>query len=968
MDDLDRAILVIYDPSAADPSLRSQALAYCDQAKSDPAAALRLSLSRLSSSPSIPVQFWCLQSLHDLLRLRFPSLPAADLPLLRSSLLSGLPPSSPPFLKNKLAQTLAALVALEYPHNFPSPFLHLLRLLPASADLLLRLLAALDDDLISQDYPRSPDESAAATRVKDAIRAECAPQLAGALFDIARSNDPALAAQALDVTRRYVAWMDINLVANDYFVPLLFELALSPATPDQLRSAAALCLLAVVNKRMDFRSKLSLLRSLQLSRIFANPELVPKLAPLITGYASEALLCYFKLSSSGADGFSSMELVEEALPSVFNVIQNCEDVDSGNVVEFLSEYVSTMKSLSQKPSEKQLIFLGQILEVIRSQMCYDSAYRANLDIPDKIGKEEEDQMGEHRKELFTLYRSVCRVAPDATQLFIRNLLANALTSLEMNVEEVEVAISLFYRFGETVGDEQMRTGSGLLGELVQMLLSARFPCHSHRIVALVYLETITRYLKFVQENARYIPLALAAFLDERGVHHTNISVSRRASYLFMRAVKLMKAQLLPFIDTILQNLQDTIARFTNLDWASKGLKCSSSEDGSQTFEAIGYLIGMEEVSPEKQSEYLAALINPLCRQVESLISDAKVQDLDESSARVVSLQQIIMALNALSKGFNERLVTSTRPVIGCMFKQTLDVHLQVLVMFPNIRPLRTKITSFLHRMVDILGVSILPYLPLALNQLLSGSEPKDMEDFLVLINQVICKFNTSATGILEDIFPTVASRLFHFLSSDAFPTGPGCNTEEIRELQDLQRTLYTFLHAMVTHDLSSVLIAPNSRGYFDATIQLLLMNSCSHKDINLRKMCVQIFIKLIKDWGTKNISEDKVGGFRSFIFEKFATNCCLYSMLDKSFDFRDANTVVLFGEIVLAHKVMYEKFGDEFITHFKSNCLPSAHCPQQLANLYSLNLKCKDIKVFKTFYQSLIENLRQQQNGSLVFR
>ena len=35
----------------------------------------------------------------------------------------------------------------------------------------------------------------------------------------------------------------------------------------------------------------------------------------------------------------------------------------------------------------------------------------------------------------------------------------------------------------------------------------------------------------------------------------------------------------------------------------------------------------------------------------------------------------------------------------------------------------------------------------------------------------------------------------------------------------------------------------------------------------------------------------QVPGFRTFIIEVFATNCCLYSVLDKSFDFRDANSV-----------------------------------------------------------------------------
>jgi exportin-T len=98
-----------------------------------------------------------------------------------------------------------------------------------------------------------------------------------------------------------------------------------------------------------------------------------------------------------------------------------------------------------------------------------------------------------------------------------------------------------------------------------------------------------------------------------------------------------------------QSLQDTVARFTSMDYASKDLP--GSEDGSHIFEvflcphgssvvcvcicvyihsrgsgglfcfnlyplqAIGLLIGMEDVPLEKQSDYLSALLTPLCQQV-----------------------------------------------------------------------------------------------------------------------------------------------------------------------------------------------------------------------------------------------------------------------------------------------------------------------------------------------------------------
>ncbi|KAG6478049.1 hypothetical protein ZIOFF_061481 [Zingiber officinale] len=983
MDDLEKAILLAYEPSVADSTLRAQAIAFCDRVKADASALIRLCLDRLQRSPLVPVQFWCLQALHDVILLRYSSIPPADLPILRSAMLSlasdrPLPIASPPFLRNKLAQAVAALIRHEYPaSSWPDPFLCVLPSLPAadpaSIDMFARFLAALDDDLLSLDYPRSSEEVSAASQVKDTMRQQCVPQIARHWYDavsLYNSSDPSLVTLVLDTMRRYITWIDIGLVANDAFVPLLFDLILAPSSTDQLRAAAGSCVLAIVLKRMDHRQKMALLSSLRLSRIFANPDLVQKVPALVTGYAAEALECYKRLGSADTDGYSPLNLLDEALPSILYVMQESEEMELSNVVAFLSDYVIAMKS----HSAKQAMYLSQILEAIRVQILYDPMYRNNLDLPDKIGKEEEDQMGEHRKELLILFSSICRVAPSVTQLFIQNLAITALSSSKSSVEDVEAMLTLFYRLGETI-KEEARTGNGSLGELVQLLLSARFPCHNHRLVALIYLETVSRFIKFVQDNAQYIPHVLAVFLDERGIRHPNLNVSRRASYLFMRSVKLLKAKFVPYLDVI---LQDIVAQFTSSDWSSKYLKCSGSEDGSQTFEAIGLLIGMEDVSPEKQSEYLAALLDPLSQKLKGLLSDAKAHGLEESSAKASTIQQIIMALNALS-----------------------------------------KITSFIHRMVEILGASILPFLPMPLKHLLVENEPEDMVDFLVLANQLISKFSTSLEPILEDIFPAIASRLIEILPRDAFSSVPGCITEdwqnndvgvaadnllvlaamaatteakenddddrlssaqlegeglimEVRELQDLQRTLYTFLHVMANHNLSLVFIAPSCWRFLDVIMQLLLITACSHKDILLRKytrscrsheealeasrdasgaatlpavlefhfhtgtinssgfgqhgsaletliMCVQIFVKLIKDWCTSYNGDDMVPGFRSFIIEKFAINCCLHSVLDKSFDFRDANST-------------------------------------------------DDLKAMKSFYHLLIENLRQQQNGSLAFR
>lgn len=105
-------------------------------------------------------------------------------------------------------------------------------------------------------------------------------------------------------------------------------------------------------------------------------------------------------------------------------------------------------------------------------------------------------------------------------------------------------------------------------------------------------------------------------------------------------------------------------------------------------QAIGLLIGMEDVPLEKQSVYLSSLLNPLCQQVEhwhmavfclpmglwrriftvfglwlknyskllfmllqveAVLLNAKPHNPEESLPQIENMQQIVMAINALSK-------------------------------------------------------------------------------------------------------------------------------------------------------------------------------------------------------------------------------------------------------------------------------------------------------------------------------
>lgn len=62
-------------------------------------------------------------------------------------------------------------------------------------------------------------------------------------------------------------------------------------------------------------------------------------------------------------------------------------------------------------------------------------------------------------------------------------------------------------------------------------------------------------------------------------------------------------------------------------------------------------------------------------------------------------------------------------------------------------------------------------------------QPKELVNFLVLINQLICKFRTAVQDIMEEVYPVIAGRIFNILPRDGFPSGPGSNTEVIEIIE-----------------------------------------------------------------------------------------------------------------------------------------------------------------------------------------
>ena len=173
-----------------------------------------------------------------------------------------------PFLRNKLAQALVAVVQFEYPAAWPTFFRDLIaaaRQGPGLADMFCRVMASVDEDVISLEIARSADEAKLSMHVKDAMRDCCIAEVAEAWYELAaahRAQRPQLAAFVLATAARYVNWIDIGLVANDRFMPLLLDLMQAPHAG--ARAAATDCVIEVVAKRMEPAAKVQLVQGLEI--------------------------------------------------------------------------------------------------------------------------------------------------------------------------------------------------------------------------------------------------------------------------------------------------------------------------------------------------------------------------------------------------------------------------------------------------------------------------------------------------------------------------------------------------------------------------------------------------------------------------------------------------------------------------------------------------------------------------------
>ncbi|KIY98490.1 hypothetical protein MNEG_9470 [Monoraphidium neglectum] len=591
---------------------------------------------------------------------------------------------------------------------------------------------------------------------------------------------------------------------------------------------------------------------------------------------------------------------------------------------------------------------------------------------------------------------------------------------------------MLYELGEGAPEDALKPGTGGLGQLALVLLGSAgaLPRGRHRLVALAAMEAAVRYARVVQQQAQQpaIPGVLSLFLEPgRGLGHPSVDVGTRACYLFSRLVKLLRSNLRPYAGDILSSLQPHLVAVATVpppaaaqpgqsgggaaggpaaasspaalvggreSSSAKQLAPSTSpvDDRLYVFEAVGLLLGQEDIPLEQQQAALSGLLQPLMRQIEGNLRPAAAGAAagvvavagDAAAARAPPAWLILQALEAiarLNKGFKADMCTRTRPQLGQMFLSCLETAIQVPKALPGHKQLRARFIAFVHRMVESLLAGVLPYLPMALQVLMhTQADAQDTIDVLSLMTQLMTRFKDAMLPLVEAMLPPVAARVAALLGPDwdwsgrqasppsAAPApaqAAGGGAAAAAAAAGAQRAAAGQQQQQQEQgggggggsgaEVVATLEEAREKGELQRAYYSFLHGLAHH---GLAAALLQAPASVLD-----SVLASLTQGAASHVDPTVRRTClqlggeaCVLGLLRASqgLDARDAATAAFVGEVAAALKLLYEKCGDEFAAHLCGRVLPSLGLPQEVQQQLVHHVRESDPKQLKDCLRNVL--------------
>ena len=838
--------------------------------------------------------------------------------------------------------------------------------------------------------------------------------------------DPRVATRVWSVARRYVEWVDVGLVASEEYVKGAKECLmlddLSGAADESLRAAAVGYLHAVITKGMETSAKVRLIISTKIVEVCArlqvicaatqddfDEEFVTQVTNLAAAVAAE-LLNANKVENITALGVELSAEVSSSLHQVTPLVLSSISFKHERAVlvalPFLTAYIGYMKSQPALLNAAQPA-LTSACQALIARGAFPTEHIDGLDWNDgsnALTQEFEADVFSLRAELNVQLKNIARLAPHLAREVVRQVLMSAVVGSgegnQLCWQNVEVAISALFTLGEGADDAAVKpmsiadrakatNGTGEvtdtpLGALVVSLIrewgTSVGRAAYHRLVAPTFLEICVRYHAVLERDDAALVAALTAFLDERGIGHVDLAVRSRACYLISRLSRPLRCKLSDKVENIMCVLPAYLtefarslpepttqnAAFVSVSAAgiqSRAMAESGNDDRLYLFEAFGTMLGADEVKEEEQYRYLSQIAAGLCRQIEEVAAGG--QSGEDAPIRIALATRAIVAFGNISKGFSQRTCLTSRPRTGEVFRSCLEMSLRCLDVWPRDASVRNRATGFLHRMIDLLGPTVTPYLAPTVHKLRRDADAVELRETLVLFNQLASTYAAELAPFVVEVLPGLAAQIFNTISSayaqasvESVGGSIATNTEVVREADELERMWLTTTAALG----ANALIAPTFTGYpntkrtaplREQLLSHLVQAAQSHGMVSARKVALTALKSFVEEWTldtspdeppslegaptssapAKGPRDERVPGFTRFVVERVCVECCILPPIRGDLDLSDAVSVGALNESFAILAVVHARQSDALttaLTHiFRHSILPS-HSPDRI--------------------------------------
>ncbi|KAI0223655.1 pre-tRNA nuclear export protein [Massospora cicadina] len=994
MDQLENALGALIDPTV-NHEIKIQANQFVEEIKGSPPAGMPTNRNSDQSFPH--ARLFALQTIDHVLNNRFNQLISLEQTVwLRDALWNFVTEvylvEGEAFYYNrtKLATTLAILFRRLYLQHWDSFFDDLLGLLKWKAtelatELFLRVLQAIDEEVVNATLYRGKDEANLNTDLKDKMRVRDLNNLVPIWNQIImahQTSQPEFAVMGLGIMGAFADWIDINLVVTESFITLLFKLLRSPkeaVSSLELRNAACDCLNMIISKGMKPYEKMQLLQLFGVVELLSglpldDSDFIEHVAKLTNKVGLEYFLIWKEADQDLELQANAYKFLEQLMPLVLKFLSNEREETTVALFPIVNELLNLLKQQTKRGqilTESQNIFLGKLLTVLIAKFKYPD----DFEWEEQDEEDEESHFGSTRKSLKAFFDAIGHLNRPLFDNLVHSVVTATFTApTASHWTTLELALRILYQVSANHSKLLVFvTESGepnYLSDMMRKMVESDVLKCTHPSLAPAFFENAVRYYQFFELQPNLVPTVLACFLDKRGIYHDVPVVRYRIWYLFLRYVKLLKGLAGRYAEDIIPGLQPALVIRPELPkgfdpqvpLSHTEISTNAVSGQLHLFEAVGALVASADAMPkERKVDIIQSVLAPLVAKLQTGAAQVKHALPCATPADplfLVELHHTVMAVGALAKGLPEPSrkdkVDTPYPWVA-LLKQSTEFILLLLEVTGQYPILRDAARFAFARLLTTVGTEILPYLIHLVKGLMTACAPSEMVDLFPFLGLLLHKFANELYPVMDALLAPLLDRAFVFLNE------PPAGTDALVMLVNLRKAYVSFLSSLFGSRMEGVLCSEANRRNFPHVLASLIHFTKDHDNPLVQKMAFNILLKMVHSWLIVTPDQESINPqsavsqpfrkqFSEFAFQTILPTSFEVPML-KSFDLTDGQTVLIFGEITSLQQTMLQATGQNFLDYLETRFLPSIKCPPQLRQEFITAIQQLDAKQYRKYFQ-----------------